>query len=207
MSEVWYYANGSNRVGPISKNDLVQALSSMMDPAQTLVWRTGLSDWQTADKLPELAYYVAKPPPLPRSSSPHRFQPDNPALSVPVVSSSGTLKGSISVREALFSFRGRLNRTQYALVFIIAYLIPLITIGVIADNFEKQPLNLQILFWALLVYALWVFFASIVKRLHDTDQPGAYCLFMLIPAVGLITLLYVFFARGTPDTNKYGPPP
>ena len=207
MSEVWYYANGRNRVGPVSKSDLVQALSSLPDPAQTLVWRTGLSDWQTAEELPELAYYVAKPPPLPRSSSPHRFQPDDSALSVRGGSSSGTLKGRISVREALFSFRGRLNRTQYVLVFITAYLIPLAIITAIADNFEKQPLNLQILFWALLVGMFWVFFASIVKRLHDTDQPGTYCLFVLIPAVGLITLLFLFFARGTPDTNKYGPPP
>jgi uncharacterized membrane protein YhaH (DUF805 family) len=206
MSEVWYYANGSNRVGPIGKSELVQALSSMPDPAQTLVWRTGLSNWQTAEDLPDLAYYVTKPPPLPRSSSP-RFQPDDSVLSVRAGSSSGALKGRISVREALFSFRGRLNRTQYALVFIIAYLIPLVIIGLIADNFEKQPLNLQILFWALLVWMVWVFFASIVKRLHDADQPGAYCLFLLIPVVGLITLLFLFFARGTPETNKYGPPP
>jgi uncharacterized membrane protein YhaH (DUF805 family) len=207
MSEVWYYANGRNRVGPLSKTDLVQALSSMPEPAQTLVWRTGLSDWQTADELPELVYYVAKPPPLPRSSSTDHFQPDDSPLSIRGGSSSDTTKRSVSVREALFSFRGRLNRTQYALVFVTAYLIPLVIIAVIADDFEKQPPFLQILFWALLVSMFWVFFASIVKRLHDTDQPGAYCLFMLIPAVGLITLLFLFFARGTPDTNKYGPPP
>jgi uncharacterized membrane protein YhaH (DUF805 family) len=206
MSEVWYYANGSNRVGPLSKSDLVQALSSMPDPAQTLVWRTGLSDWRTAEELPELAYYVAKPPPLPRNSL--RFEPDNSALSArDGSSSSATLRARISIREALFSFRGRLNRTQFSLVFIIAYLIPLVIITVIGDNFEKQPLNLQILFWALLVWMLWVFFASMVKRLHDTDQPGAYCLFVLIPAAGLLTFLYLFFARGTPDTNKYGPAP
>lgn len=206
MSEVWYYANGRNRVGPISKSDLVQALLSMPDPAQTLVWRTGLSDWQTAEELPELVYYVAKPPPLPSSSPPLRFQPDNTALPVRVGSSSDTMKGRISVWEALFSFRGRLNRTQFALVFITAYLIPLVITAAIADNFEKQSLNLQILFWALLVWMFWVFFASIVKRLHDTDQPGTYCLFVLIPAVGLIALLFLFFARGTPDTNKYGSP-
>jgi hypothetical protein len=65
MSEVWYYANGRNRVGPLSKADLLQALSLMPEPSNILVWRIGLQDWQKATDLSELFPHVATPPPLP----------------------------------------------------------------------------------------------------------------------------------------------
>jgi GYF domain 2 len=65
MSEAWYYANGENRVGPLSRKELVQALSQMPEASKPLVWRRGFSDWQKAAELAELFPYVAEPPPLP----------------------------------------------------------------------------------------------------------------------------------------------
>jgi uncharacterized membrane protein YhaH (DUF805 family) len=113
--------------------------------------------------------------------------------------------------NALFGFRGRLNRTQYALIFITAYLGPLLVTTVILEDFDKSSGYLQILFYVLLVWMLWVFFASLAKRLHDTDRPGTYCLFVFVPVVGALTVLMMFFAKakakGTSGSNQYGPPP
>jgi uncharacterized membrane protein YhaH (DUF805 family) len=203
--------------------DLVQALSLMPEPAKALVWRIGFSDWRNASELAELFPYVVKPPPLPPALPSLPSKPDNSALTTQRGASDiaahdggdGTRidsfaehrAGGLSVLDALFSFRGRLNRTQYALIFIIAYLGPMLIAVAIGEDLDKSNGYLQIFFFALIVWLPWVFFASLTKRLHDTDRPGTYCLFVFVPVVGSLTVLIMFFARGTQGTNQYGPPP
>jgi Protein of unknown function (DUF2569)/GYF domain 2 len=98
MSEVWYYVNGRNRVGPLSKTDLVQALSLMPEPTNILVWRNGLHAWQKATELSELLPHVATPPPLPppRPSVPLSNIPAEPSVSVEEASHFRHLKPDIS---------------------------------------------------------------------------------------------------------------
>jgi uncharacterized membrane protein YhaH (DUF805 family) len=205
MSEVWYYANGRNRVGPLSKQELIQALSLMPEPAQIFVWRTGFSDWQKASELTELFPYVAKPPPLPPVIPHLPGTRDDSVLTAQRDWSGEHPASGINFWKALFSFQGRINRTQYALIFILAYLGPLLILVVIGEEpNNNSTVFLQI---ALIAWMLWIFFASLTKRLHDTDKPGTYCLFVFVPVVGFLTVLIMFFARGTQGTNQYGPQP
>jgi uncharacterized protein DUF4339 len=41
MSDFWYYAEGSETVGPIDLAALAQALKSMARPGDVLVWQEG----------------------------------------------------------------------------------------------------------------------------------------------------------------------
>lgn len=41
----WYYANGSERIGPLADAEWEAALSSGAVQADTLVWRDGMTDW------------------------------------------------------------------------------------------------------------------------------------------------------------------
>lgn len=56
----WYYANGSERIGPLADADWQAAIASGAVQPDTLVWQDGMRDW--------LPYrQVAAPPPPPRA--------------------------------------------------------------------------------------------------------------------------------------------
>lgn len=43
----WYYAVGEQKVGPVSKTDLKALIQTKKIGAQTMIWRPGMTDWQT----------------------------------------------------------------------------------------------------------------------------------------------------------------
>ncbi|WP_257294996.1 DUF805 domain-containing protein [Endozoicomonas sp. YOMI1] len=45
------------------------------------------------------------------------------------------------------------------------------------------------------------------RRLHDFDHSGWQSLVLVIPGINLLFLLWLVFSSGTPDTNRFGPPP
>lgn len=70
MSDVWYYALDGKTVGPLTQAQLIDAISQLPRPENTLVWRSGLPDWRKALDFSELLPHVVKPPPLPRAPPP-----------------------------------------------------------------------------------------------------------------------------------------
>jgi uncharacterized membrane protein YhaH (DUF805 family) len=224
MTDVWYYALNEKPVGPLSKTQLIDALSRTSRADNALVWRSDFLDWRKASELSELLPYIAKPPPLPRTPPPlptdltasrmmsEPWSRSMPSPTGPVVvptedwrhPSEGPTRTNIIA--ALFGFRGRLNRTQYALLFFIGYLLPLVLFYVLDNQMHVTDTNFGVLLYLLPFLLLWVFFALVAKRLHDIDQPGSWSLLTLIPIVGQATLIAMFFARGTPEANQYGPP-
>ena len=44
--------------------------------------------------------------------------------------------------------------------------------------------------------------AVTVRRLHDTDRSGWWCLLMLVPIVGLVVLVFLLLP-GTPGNNRF----
>ncbi len=59
--EQWYAAVNQQQLGPLSTADLLAAGIR----GDTLVWRSGLAQWQAAQTMPELRDRLATPPPLP----------------------------------------------------------------------------------------------------------------------------------------------
>ncbi|NNM33579.1 MAG: SPFH domain-containing protein [Gemmatimonadetes bacterium] len=62
---VWHIAENGQTRGPFTLSQLMQAIQSGQVSAQTLVWTTGMSGWETANSVPALAGQFASPPPPP----------------------------------------------------------------------------------------------------------------------------------------------
>lgn len=63
MTDTWYYGRGSERIGPISLDELRARLSRDGKLSEAHVWREGFDTWKRAPEVPEL--YPVEPPPLP----------------------------------------------------------------------------------------------------------------------------------------------
>lgn len=60
------------------------------------------------------------------------------------------------------------------------------------------------------LYALATFIPNLavtVRRLHDQDKSGWWILIGLVPLIGGIWLLILYFIDGTPGPNRFGPDP
>lgn len=65
----WFYMDKNQRRGPLTTAELVGALWILNDPRSALVWRQGMSAWQAAGEISELATRLPPPIPTPRSSA------------------------------------------------------------------------------------------------------------------------------------------
>ncbi|HEX9187980.1 MAG TPA: GYF domain-containing protein [Vicinamibacteria bacterium] len=72
--ERWFYAQGSQRRGPVSLAQMVEALLGQPDPLTVLVWKKGFAGWTRAEDVPEverrLAPFIAKTAPAPAPKVP-----------------------------------------------------------------------------------------------------------------------------------------
>src|SRR6266566_2393644 len=141
----------------------------------------------------------------------------------------------MSMKQLLFSFRGRLNRKRYWMTVIVtmAVIILLLLLALVMmreQRFEFAALTVVIL---LLLYIplIWIGLAIGAKRLHDRDKSAWWLLvFYAAPGilstagnrmeeVGFIILHIISFGisvwafvelgclRGTVGPNRYGPDP
>ena len=118
--------------------------------------------------------------------------------------------------KMLFSFRGRIGRAEYWLVFLAAYLAFFAIVvggGVVAGVGGDEALSpagmvsVGLDFVALFALAL-IQVCIGVKRFHDRGKPGVWTLVTLVPMVGwLWYLIEVGFLPGAPGDNAYGPDP
>ncbi len=70
MAELpWFYMDGTTRVGPIAKEELLTRLRGSLS-AETLVWQHGMPKWSRAVDVVELAQFLPPPPPGDPASEP-----------------------------------------------------------------------------------------------------------------------------------------
>jgi uncharacterized membrane protein YhaH (DUF805 family) len=74
--------------------------------------------------------------------------------------------------RGFFSFYGRINRLQYALVMLIGYLGPLAVFVPTWPNLRNMGDLGAFTGVALLLVMGWVLFAAMAKRLHDINRSG-----------------------------------
>ena len=106
------------------------------------------------------------------------------------------------VFENYANFSGRARRSEYwyfTLVNTIIYLISTIT-------------SLKFPYFSLvyLVYNLAILLPSLavgIRRMHDVGKSGWFLFIALIPLVGAIWLLVLFFTEGNRGENQYGSDP
>ena len=81
----WYYLKGEEQVGPVSGQELKDLVASGELVAETLVWKEGMSEWVSANRVSGLfpdAEAASSPPPRPAQG-----------MSTPIARSSGRVSG------------------------------------------------------------------------------------------------------------------
>lgn len=99
----------------------------------------------------------------------------------------------------VFSFKGRINRTEYWITYIIYVIISLILSPILNSPDEYMSWVVVAL---LIVYIVlcWACIAQNAKRCHDLGHNGWW---QFIPFYSI----WLFFVRGQNEANRYGNPP
>jgi uncharacterized membrane protein YhaH (DUF805 family) len=127
------------------------------------------------------------------------------------------------LQKLLFSFQGRIRRSQYWLTsigVICAVLFGYFAVAQVeisemsdASSFESVDFGpgfpIVMLVLAVLYVALvWIGLALNVKRWHDRDKSGFWIFIALVPIIGGIwALVECGFLDGTQGPNQFGPSP
>ena len=112
------------------------------------------------------------------------------------------------VFENYANFNGRARRSEYwyfALMNFIVLIVAAILDSTLGLNFSPLPYG-----YLYLVVALATFIPGLavaVRRLHDVGKSGWFYFIALIPLIGAIWLLVLFFTEGNQGENQYGPDP
>lgn len=129
--------------------------------------------------------------------------------------------GSPGPLWALFGFDGRLSREPYWLGFLLVFLVVTFATAPLAAPTEDEGVLISPVTFIVFIAAIWAQFALAVKRLHDRDLSGWFCLILFAPILVMATPLFIplativnfgFFGAigllpGTPAANRYGPGP
>ena len=113
--------------------------------------------------------------------------------------------------------KGRLNRKGFQYVYFtpLLLLLLLLPFGVLAsfsDGATKLWENIfgsglaQVVSWALSVVFGISVISAWIRRMHDFGWGWPVVLLSFIPIVNLVFLPVLFFKKGTPGPNRYGPP-
>ncbi len=120
----------------------------------------------------------------------------------------------------LFGFSGRVGRGgwwlgQLAIVLLWVLVIAIFALfAKIADpsvahrpgELSQGGVSVAVALFAGIILSCWINFATTIKRYHDRDKSGAWCLMLFVPFIGGIwVLIECGFLRGSPGGNGYGP--
>ena len=97
----------------------------------------------------------------------------------------------------IFSFEGRIRRTEYGISFIILVFARVILSFML---FSSGGENVNLAFFILMLPVRIFFFTQGAKRCHDLGFSGWFQLIPLMP-------LYLIFGAGHQGSNKYGDDP
>lgn len=93
---------------------------------------------------------------------------------------------------------GRFSRRQFAFF----YFIPVITTYILYAIAGAIEIFLVIAVpWSL--FQIYVVIIAGIRRLHDLNRTGWYLLFAFIPVANLVMILYLLFAPGKVEDNRW----
>ncbi|HEX6928474.1 MAG TPA: DUF805 domain-containing protein [Gammaproteobacteria bacterium] len=104
-------------------------------------------------------------------------------------------------------FTGRARRKEYWM-FSLFNLVISFVLGFIDGLLGiVTPLGVGILGGVYTLAVLLPVVALTVRRLHDGNRSGWWCLIVLVPIAGPLALLVLMILEGTAGENRFGPNP
>ena len=187
----YFYTNDDEKHGPFTFDELKNEEIN----SSTLIWFEGLDNWTNAKYILELKEILElSPPPL---SITFDEEPtvlntiENPQENeLPENLINNTQNHNQGMFSSIFSFDGRIRRTEYGISIIIYAVI------VSFMNASIGPENASIIS-VLFIPLLWFLWGQGAKRCHDIGQSGW---FQIIPFYGF----WMIFKDGKSGNNKYG---
>jgi uncharacterized membrane protein YhaH (DUF805 family) len=117
----------------------------------------------------------------------------------------------------LFSLKGRLNRLDYTILWFSLILLTFLLSKYFNSNpvlialnmmYDPEALDASVKTYQLITFSgLFALMFVSVRRFHDLGYVGWYSLALLIPIIGHILRLILVFAKGNPETNRFGERP
>lgn len=108
-----------------------------------------------------------------------------------------------SFLKTLFSFKGRISRSEYILYILLIQ----VTYGIGVSTYEYGYINSDIfdllIIWTL-PFVVWISCSLVVKRLHDFDKPWWNALLLCVPIINLFLGINLIFKKGSEIKNTYG---
>lgn len=94
---------------------------------------------------------------------------------------------------------GRFSRSQFAFF----YFIPILITGVFFLLAEEvnELWSIVAIPWAL--FQIYVVIIAGIRRLHDLNRSGSYLLLAFVPLVNVVMILYLLFAPGKVESNRW----
>lgn len=117
-----------------------------------------------------------------------------------------------TITEMFFTAKGRLNRLRYFKRSTLLFFLEIVLAIIIGITFweplreDISPLGYVALLIIIIAFAPSQYLLMI-RRLHDLNKTGWFCLLMMIPAINAPFAIYLLFAPGTVGANQYGADP
>ena len=114
---------------------------------------------------------------------------------------------TLSIKDILFSFKGRIPRKTYwysALGMILASFVLMFLVALLTGGNESA---ISVIMLILYIPLIWVSLAIQVKRWHDRNKSGWWVLISFVPLIGPIwALIENGFLAGDEAENRFGKP-
>jgi uncharacterized RDD family membrane protein YckC len=215
---IWYYVNDGESVGPISDDQLLSLLQSGAIASTTLVWKTGMPEWQPASAVAP----TITPAPIPEPAM-------SPALGIPIAPAREpatgappvlpgffcTVCGTIIPADQLVRIGGRpvcaackplyVQQTQEGVFAPIRAPVmggrtaPGMSAGDLADPFIRFVAHLLDLVFVgapLMAGYIVVFFFTIVgfgTAMPNSREPSSAAMMIVMAAFAVVALAWVVF--------------
>ena len=114
-----------------------------------------------------------------------------------------------------FDFKSRSSRSEFWYFYLFTTVLGII--GIQIDGlFNLEILGLQltqnidevVMLGPTYIFLYFLFFfpslSLYIRRLHDIDRSGWWLLIILIPFIGIITLIFFWCLKGNQNRNVYG---
>lgn len=207
MSDLYEYQaiDGSSK-GPVSLVLLIQARNHGRLSNRTLVRKLPDGGWQPLSSfIPSMTVMDAD---MEESAMPEPETGGEPAIPAWTRKKYWT-----RIIKGWCSFEGRARKQEMREVYStmgIAWLVVAGVPSIMKSGFFSVSPLLELLF-PLAYVVLPVLFlplaATMVRRLHDVGKSGLFLIWLAVPVVGWLLLMYLCYGESLPGENKYGDPP
>ena len=129
-------------------------------------------------------------------------QPNNEFAEIPVYEPDTDFKSMFMRHD------NRLNRQRFILrslgMFFVGIVImrPLLSVAELVQSTFFQLLTMMVSM-AFTIPS----FMLIIRRLHDLNRPGWWCIGAMLPGINIVFAIYLVLFVGTNGPNQYGPDP